>query len=55
MTGCTERGTDELIDGVLLVGVCHDDAVVLGAHVALHSLAVLGSSVENVVPCFVSS
>ena len=35
----TEGRAHQLVDGVLLVGVRHDDAVVLGAHVALHALA----------------
>ena len=55
LSGGAESGSDQLVDGVFLVGVGHDDAVVLGTHVALDTLAVGGTAVENVVPGFVST
>ena len=45
-----KRGPDKGVEGALLVGVRHDHAVVLGAHVALHPLAVGIASLVNVLP-----
>ena len=49
LPGGPEGGADELVDGVLLIGVGHDDAVVLGPHVALHALTVRRTAVVNVL------
>lgn len=43
LTSSTESGADELVESGVLVRVGHDDAVVLGAHVGLNSLAVAAS------------
>ena len=48
LTSSAESGTDKLVEGVLLVGVGHDDAMVLGAHVALDALAIFGSTLVNI-------
>ena len=44
-----EGCADQLVDGVLPVGVGHDDTVVLGSHVALDLLAVLRPTLVNVL------
>lgn len=51
----TKSGSDQLVDGVLLVGVGHDDSVVLCAHVGLDSLAVGGTTGEDMTACVVSA
>ena len=59
-TSCTTRescdtasqqwpGTAHLVDGVFLVGVWQDDSVVLGSHVALHSLPIGRASLVDVL------
>ena len=55
LSGCTKSRSDQLIDGVLLVGIRHDDSVVLGTHVGLHALAIGGASGENVTACVIST
>lgn len=55
LSGGSEGSANQLIDGVLLVGISHDDTVVLGAHVALDALPVGGAAVENVVAGLVSA
>jgi len=44
LTSSTKSGADELVKSGVLVGIGHDDSVVLGAHVRLDSLAVAASS-----------
>jgi len=44
LTGGSEGGASELVQGVLFVGVWHDDAVVFSAHVGLDSSASRGCS-----------
>ena len=53
LTSSAESGADELVKSGVLVGVGHDDSVVLGAHVRLDSLAVAASSA--VVDVFASA
>ena len=48
LSGRSEGRAHKLVDGVLLVGVRHDNAVVLGAHVALHPLAISRASLVYV-------
>jgi len=44
LTGGSESGASELVQGVFFVGVWHDDAVILSAHVGLDSSASGGCS-----------
>lgn len=55
LSGGSECGTDDGVDGVLSVSVWQDDAVVLGSHIDLHSLEGLGSLLVDVVSGLVSS
>ena len=55
LTSSAKSSSDQLIDGVLLIGVRHDDAVVLGAHVGLYSLAVGGTTGVDVATGIVSA
>ena len=48
LAGGAERRAHYLIERVLLVRVGHHHAVVLGAHVRLHTLAVLRATLVNV-------
>jgi hypothetical protein len=48
LTGSAKSGTDKLVESVLLVGVGHDDAMVLGAHVALDTLAIFGPTLVDI-------
>jgi len=49
LTGGAESGTDQGVDGVVLVGVGHDEGVVLGSHVNLVAFAVLGGESVDVL------
>lgn len=44
-----KRGASKGVEGALLLGVRHDNAVVLGGHVALDALAILGAALVDVV------
>ena len=48
LSGRAEGRSDQRIERLLLVGVRHDDGVILGAHHALHALAVLRGEVVDV-------
>lgn len=48
LSGGSEGGSGELIEGLFLVGISHDDSVVLGSHVGLDALSVLGSTLVDV-------
>mmetsp|Transcript_42388 Transcript_42388/g.106937 ORF Transcript_42388/g.106937 Transcript_42388/m.106937 type:complete len:468 (-) Transcript_42388:382-1785(-) len=48
LTGGTEGGAHQLVDGLLLERVRQDRGVVLGRHVALHALAVRCGALVNV-------
>jgi hypothetical protein len=48
LTRSAKSGTDEGVEGVFLVSIGHDDTVVLGTHVGLDALAVLGGAFEDV-------
>lgn len=48
---CIWERTHQLVERGVLVGVGEHDAVVLGAHVALHALAVGRAAVVNVLAC----
>ena len=53
---CSSKGcAHQLVDGVLPVGVGHDDSVVLGSHVALYFLAVFGAALVNVLAGYVAA
>ena len=49
LTGGAKRGADQLIERVFFIGVWHDDAVILGAHVGLNAFAPFGSFFVNVL------
>lgn len=51
----SEAGTDQSVDGIFFLGVWHDDGVVLGSHVNLSSLSVLGRKSVDVLSSLVSS
>ena len=55
MSGGAEASADKCVDGVFLVSIGHDDGVVLGTHVALHSLAASGCSGVDVLTSLVST
>lgn len=40
LSGCAESSIDQSIQGVFLVSIRHNDAMVLGPHIALHALSV---------------
>ncbi|MNZ71769.1 hypothetical protein D3C78_901350 [compost metagenome] len=48
LAGGPEGGADQVVEGLLLVGIRQDDGVVLGAHHALRALAVLRGAVVDV-------
>mmetsp|Transcript_103693 Transcript_103693/g.143435 ORF Transcript_103693/g.143435 Transcript_103693/m.143435 type:complete len:366 (-) Transcript_103693:8-1105(-) len=49
LTGGTEASTNEGIDGILFLGIGHNDSVVLGTHVHLASLTVVARSFVDVL------
>jgi len=51
----SEAGTNQGVDGIFFLGVWHDDGVVLGSHVDLGSLSVLGGKSVDVLSSLVSS
>ena len=55
LTRGTEAGTDDTVDSISLVSVWHDDAVVLGSHVDLGTLAMSAGSRVDVLSSGVSS
>jgi len=55
LTGGTEASTNKSVDGILFLGIGHNDGVVLGTHVDLASLAVGAGSFVNVLTSLVTT
>jgi len=53
LTSSTESSTNQLVESGGLVGIWHDDTVVLSRHVRLDTLAILGTAVVDVAASLV--
>ena len=55
LSGGSEAGTDHSVDGIVLIGVGHNNSVVLSSHVRLNSATSLRSSLIDVLSSSISS
>jgi hypothetical protein len=55
LTGCAKSGTRQLVQRGILVGIGHDYAMILRAHVALHALAIAAATLVDVLASLVGA
>mmetsp|Transcript_36568 Transcript_36568/g.32785 ORF Transcript_36568/g.32785 Transcript_36568/m.32785 type:complete len:201 (+) Transcript_36568:437-1039(+) len=53
LSGSTESSTSHSIQGVFLISISQDNSVILGTHIGLDSLSILGSSLPDVLTSLV--